>query len=196
MTVADVTLEEYKEKTSKNRMGLWLFIVSDSFVFIGLLVTRFSLLAGERPPLNQTLGLAVTALLLVSSFYMNRAEIEMSYGNIEGFLKNTLITLVLGIIFIVGVVGVEWQLAGFEGLTPRSGQAGAVFYIMTGFHAFHVLTGLWFVFVVYRNGKRGVYTQERHWGVEACAVYWHFIDVAWIFFYPALYLIGKVVEIG
>lgn len=193
MAVANVSLEEYKSKTSKNRMGLWLFIVSDSFLFIGLLVTRFTLLGGERPPLNQSLGLAVTALLLLSSFYMNRAEIEIAHGNQKEFVKNTLITLILGIVFLVGVVGVEWQLAGHEGLTPRSGQAGAVFYIMTGFHAFHVLTGVWFLSVVYKNGKREHYTQERHWGVEACAVYWHFIDVAWIFFYPTLYLMGKVV---
>lgn len=192
MAAGNVTLEEYKDKTSKNRMGLWLFIVSDSFVFIGLLVTRFTLLGGERPHLNQNLGLAVTFLLLVSSFFMNRGEIEMAHGNTKGFLKNTLVTLIIGIIFLAGVVGVEWQLAAQEGLTPQSGQVGAVFYIMTGFHAFHVLTGVWYLWVVYRNGKRGAYTQERHWGVEACAVYWHFIDIAWIFFYPALYLIGNV----
>jgi cytochrome c oxidase subunit 3 len=62
---------------------------------------------------------------------------------------------------------------------------------MTGFHAFHVLTGVIFLLFILRNGLRGVFDQDgRHWPVEAAAVYWHFIDVVWIIFYPALYLIG------
>jgi cytochrome c oxidase subunit 3 len=64
---------------------------------------------------------------------------------------------------------------------------------MTGFHAFHVLTGVIFLFIVYRNGRKGLYSAERHWPVEAAAVYWHFVDVVWMFFYPALYLIGAAV---
>jgi cytochrome c oxidase subunit 3 len=47
-----------------------------------------------------------------------------------------------------------------------------------------------FLAVVLRNGARGLYSPEKHWAVEAAAVYWHFVDVVWIFFYPALYLIG------
>ena len=64
----------YKYKTATNRLGLWLFILSDSFVFLGLLVSRFYLLGNSRPHLDQTLGLIVTAILLISSFSMNRAE--------------------------------------------------------------------------------------------------------------------------
>ena len=62
--------------------------------------------------------------------------------------------------------------------------------MMTGMHAFHVLTGVIFLAIVLRNGLRGLYSPEKHWAVEAAAVYWHFVDVVWIFFYPALYLIG------
>jgi cytochrome c oxidase subunit 3 len=189
-------MENYKEKLANNRLGLWLFIISDSFVFAGLLVTRFVLLGDSRPELNQVLGLFVTVLLLVSSFFMNRGETHMAHGNREGFLRNTLVTLVLGSIFLIGVVGVEWQLAAAEGLTADAGAAGAVFYLMTGFHAFHVLTGLIFLAVVYNNGRRGHYSAEKHWAVEASAIYWHFVDVAWIFFYPALYLIGTMVAHG
>jgi len=47
--------------------------------------------------------------------------------------------------------------------------------------------------IVLRNGARGLYSQEKHWAVEAAAVYWHFVDVVWIFFYPALYLVGSVI---
>jgi cytochrome c oxidase subunit 3 len=82
---------------------------------------------------------------------------------------------------------VEWQIAPFG---PGDGAAASLFFTMTGFHAFHVLTGVIFLAVVYRNGRKGLYSAERHWAVEACAVYWHFVDVVWIFFYPALYLIG------
>jgi cytochrome c oxidase subunit 3 len=177
----------YKEKLQRNRLGLWLFLVSDSFVFIGLFVTRFVLLGGSRPELSQALGFFVTALLLISSFYMNRAEIEMANGNRKGFLRSIMVTLILGTIFLLGVVGVEWQIAPFG---ASDGVEGAVFYVMTGFHAFHVLTGLILLFVVWNNGRKGHYSAEEHWGVEAAAVYWHFIDVVWIFFYPALYLIG------
>ena len=185
---------DYKTKLTNNRLGLWLFLISDAFVFAGLLASRFFLLGGQRPPLNQSLGLFVTGILLVSSFYMNRSEIEMEHGNQKGFLRNILVTLVLGTVFLIGVVGLEWRLAGQEGLLPNSGIDGAIFYLMTGYHAFHVLTGLILLFIVYRNGQRGLYTAEKHWGVEAAAVYWHFVDVAWIFFYPALYLMGTVIH--
>jgi cytochrome c oxidase subunit III len=184
----------YAFKTANNRFGLWLFILSDAFLFAGLLVARFNLLGFTRPYLHQDLGLLVTAVLLVSSFFMNRAEVQMSLGNVKGFITNTTITLVLGIAFLIGVVGAEWQIAAQEGITPSSGPAGAIFYMMTGMHAFHVLTGVIFLIVVLRNGMKGLYTAEKHWAVEAAAVYWHFIDVVWIFFYPALYLIGIAIH--
>jgi cytochrome c oxidase subunit 3 len=179
----------YKLKT--NRLGLWLFFISDGFVFGGLLVTRFYLMGGQRPDLQQFLGLIVTSVLLVSSFFMNRAEVSIAQGNRKGFITSTLITILLGIGFLVGVVGVEWRNAPFG---PGDGVQGAVFYMMTGMHAFHVLTGVIFLVIVLRNGLRGLYTAEKHWAVEAAANYWHFVDLVWIFFYPALYLIGTAVK--
>jgi cytochrome c oxidase subunit 3 len=179
-------------KTGTNRLGLWLFLLSDTFVFGGLMVARVNLLGLTRPELNQVLGLAVTVVLLISSFFMNRGETAMSHGDRKGFLANTALTLVLALVFLLGVVAVEWPTAAHEGLTPDSGVAGAVFYMMTGMHAFHVLTGVIFLIVILRNGMRGVYTAEKHWAVEAATTYWHFVDVVWIFFYPALYLIGKL----
>ena len=179
----------YQYKLGTYRIGLWLFIVSDSFVFLALLVTRFYLLGGRRPELDQFLGLIVTSVLLVSSFFMNRAETAISHGDQKTFLTGTLLTMLLGIAFLVGVVGFEWRNAPFS---PSQGPEGSVFYMMTGMHAFHVLTGVLFLAVVYRNGRNGRYTAERHWAVEACANYWHFVDVVWVFFYPALYLLGTV----
>ncbi len=210
---SDTNHESYAYKTITNRLGLWLFLISDGFVFAGLLVMRINLLGLTRPELNQTLGLVVTVVLLLSSFFMNRGEMQMAHGDVKGFMRNTAITFILGLGFLLGVVMIEWrgvpaiaepilhffgEPEGMKALTPSSGDAstgplGAVFFMMTGMHAFHVLTGLIFLFVVWNNARKGVYTAEKHWGVEAAAVYWHFIDLVWIFFYPALYLIGTAV---
>ncbi len=180
-------------KTATNRLGLWLFLLSDSFVFGALAVARFNLLGLTRPALNQYLGLTVTCVLLLSSFFMNRAEASMEHGDRRGFIIGMVATLILGLVFVAGVLGVEWPSAIAEGVTPSANAAGAIFFMMTGMHALHVVTGLIFLGIVLRNGTRGVYSTEKHWGVEAAAVYWHFVDVVWIFFYPALYLIGKLI---
>ncbi len=197
----------YAYKSGTNRIGLWLFLVSDAFVFGGLMVMRMNLLGMTRPHLNQALGLFVTVVLLVSSFFMNRGEVHLQNGNRKGFLQNTMITFILGLAFLLGVVLIEWHAIpavaqavlalfgeppGTELLKPTSGAAGAAFFMMTGMHAFHVLTGLILLAIVWVNGRRGLY-DEKHYPVEAAAVYWHFVDVVWIFFYPALYLIGTAV---
>lgn len=197
----------YSYKAGTNRVGLWLFLVSDTFVFGGLAVMRFNLLGLTRPNLSQSLGLFVTAVLLISSFFMNRGETQLRNGNRKGFLQNITITFILGLFFLLGVVIVEWHTiapvadailhlfgepAGAAPLKPSSGAAGAAFFMMTGMHAFHVLTGLIFLFIVWNNGRKGLY-DEKQYPVEAAAVYWHFVDVVWIFFYPALYLIGTAI---
>ena len=75
MSTEAITIEKYRQKTATNRLGLWLFILSDAFVFAGLFVARFYLLGTElRPEVNQLLGLVVTSVLLASSFFINRAE--------------------------------------------------------------------------------------------------------------------------
>jgi len=203
---SDVNSYEYKSGT--NRIGLWLFLISDSFVFGGLLTMRINLLGLSHPDVNQNLGLFVTVVLLVSSFFMNRGETLMKSGDREGFIRNTMITLVLGAFFFIGVVVVEWRgipaIAEFvlklfgehEGaahLSPSAGAPGAAFFMMTGMHAFHVLTGLILLVIVMNNAKKGLY-DEKHYPVEAAAVYWHFVDVVWIFFYPALYLVGTIAK--
>jgi len=146
----------YEYKTGTNRLGLWLFLVSDAFVFAGLMAVRVNLLGLSRPHLNQALGLFVTAVLLVSSFLMNRGETMMKNGDRQGFLRYTGWTFLLGLAFLLGVVLIEWhtvpaiaepilhlfgEAEGVAPLTPSAGPAGAVFFVMTGMHAFHVLTG-------------------------------------------------------
>jgi len=191
-TVLPETNQAYLKKVAVNRLGLWLFLISDAFTFGGLLISRAVLWGNTRPDLNQVLGLIVTSVLLASSFFMNRAEIAMQFGDKKNFYRGITITLILGVVFLLGVVGLEWPQAAAHGITPGKDVHGAVFYMMTGMHGFHVLSGVIFLLIILRNGRKGLYTPEKHWPVEAAAVYWHFVDVVWIFFYPAIYLIGKV----
>lgn len=179
--------EAYQHKVANNRLGLWLFFISEAFMFGALLATRFFLWGNSRPDLDQTLGLLVTSILLVSSFFMYRAETAMRFDDRRVFLRSSLAAAGLGILFLIGVVGFEWR----GELRPWDGVFGAVFFGMTGMHALHVLSGVIFILIVWNNGRRGHYSAERHWAVEACAIWWHYVDLIWVFFYPALYLMGK-----
>jgi cytochrome c oxidase subunit 3 len=185
----DENRKSFAYKLTTNRLGLWFFMLSDAFVFGGLFISRFNLLGLTRPETNQFLGVAVTSVLLLSSFFANRAEVSMERGDRKQTILCLAATISLGILFLAGVLGVEWRIAPFS---PADGAQGAVFYSMTGFHAFHVLTGVIFLSIVLRNLARQRYSREKHWAVEASVVFWHFIDVVWVFFYPALYLIGTL----
>jgi cytochrome c oxidase subunit III len=185
----DEDRESFSYKLATNRLGLWFFLLSDGFIFGGLFISRFNLLGLTRPDLNQFLGVTVTTVLLISSFFANRAEVSMEHGDRRRAMTSLSVTIFLGVAFLAGVLGVEWRIAPFG---PGDGAQGAVFYSMTGFHAFHVLTGVIFLSIVLRNLARQRYSPEKHWAVEAAVVYWHFIDFIWIFFYPALYLIGTL----
>lgn len=188
---------EYAVSLRNNRMGLWLFFLSEIFLFGGLLATRFYLWGDHRPEANQLIGLMVTIVLLISSVSMNLSETAMEHGDRRTFMGGLVVTFVLGVLFLVGVMIFEWGLfpSIYEGhLTPSGDIFGAVVFGMTGMHALHVLTGLGFIGIVWNLGRKGHFSKEEHWGVEACAIYWHFVDLVWIFFYPAIYLIGTVVE--
>ncbi len=195
MTTVTAALEGYTQQLRNNRMGLWLFFISEAFLFGGLLVTRFYLWGNTRPELDQTIGLIVTAVLLLSSFSMNMAETAIEHGDRRTFLGGLAVTAVLGLVFLIGVMVFEWGLfpAIYEGhLKPGDNVYGAVVFAMTGMHALHVISGIIFIAIVWNLGRKGGFSPERHWGVESCAIYWHYVDVVWIFFYPALYLIGTV----
>jgi cytochrome c oxidase subunit 3 len=186
MSTATVSLQE---QLITRRMGLWLFIASESMIFVALLFTRFYMQGVYRPEeLNQVLGLVITTILLVSSFTANRAEVLMGQGDQTGFLRNLGITIVLGLVFLLTVVFIEWPEAMH--FAPPSTGYGTLFFVITGMHAFHVLTGLIILLIVFFQGRRGHYSVEDHWGVQGGVVYWHFVDVVWVFVYPILYLVG------
>ncbi len=199
----DIDLPTYLEFTRRNRLGMWLFFASEAFLFLALLVTRFYLWRGPdgevvRPELDQFAGLVVTAVLLLSSYFMNRAEVSIANDKRTDFLVSLLITAALGTAFLVGVVVWEWGMfpSIVKGhLKPTDGVFGAVVFGMTGMHALHVLSGVVLILNVWWLGRKGHFSSERHWGVEACAIYWHYVDLVWIFFYPAIYLIGSTIEV-
>lgn len=190
--VALSPLEQYKEQTRNNRLGMWLFFASESFIFAGLLAARFYLWRVDgaivRPELDQVIGLIVTVVLLVSSYSMNRAEVAIAHDDRGNFLVSLLITAFLGLVFLAGVVVFEWG----GHIKPGDGVFGAVIFGMTGMHALHVLSGVILILNVWWLGRKGHFSSDKHWGVEAVAIYWHYVDLVWIFFYPALYLIGQV----
>lgn len=193
----------YATQLRANRLGLWLFMFSEFFLFGALFTARFVLWGNTRPELSQEIGLLATAILLLSSFFMYRSEVGAAYGDQKKFKRSALLAALLGTIFLVMVVVMEWNVFGLSGeiygielfghLKPSDGVYGGVFFAMTGMHALHVLSGIVLILIIWWNGRRGFYSPERHWGVEATAIYWHYVDVVWVFFYPALYLMGNVV---
>lgn len=200
----------YGQQLRANRLGLWLFLFSEVFLFVGLFAARFYLWRDAsgvvRPELDQVAGLIATSVLLISSYFMVRAEVAVQYGEQKKMRNSLIMTFVMGSLFLLSVIFIEWgvldlildnmfgvTLFAHEAIKPGDGAFGAVFYGMTGMHALHVISGLVLILIILANGRKGAFTEERHWGVEACAVYWHYVDVVWIFFYPALYLIGTAV---
>ncbi len=193
----------YATQLRSNRLGLWLFLFSELFLFGALFTSRFVLWGNTRPALSQEIGLLATGILLLSSFFMYRSETAAAYGDQPRFLRSALLAALMGAIFFVMVVVMEWNIFNLSGslfgielfghLKPGDGVFGGIFFAMTGMHALHVLSGIVLILIIWWNGRRGAYTAERHWGVEATAIYWHYVDVVWVFFYPALYLMGHAV---
>lgn len=194
----------WPQQLRANRLGLWLFCISEVFLFLALLAARFYLWGGERPELSQGLGLITTTVLLVSSYFVFRGETAMEHNDRKKFLNSYMLAAVFGLIFFIGVVVLEWNIFGLElnlfgiewfgHLKPSDGVFGGVFFAMTGMHALHVLSGIFLILITWNLGRKGHFSPEKHWGVEACAIYWHYVDVVWVFFYPALYLIGTAVH--
>lgn len=187
MTTETRAGHERYNRVQIDRIGYWMFLASESMLFLGLLASRFYLQGTFRPEaLNQTLGLAITSILLLSSLTAYRAEVSIAHGDQSAFLTNTLFTILLGVVFLGGVA-YEWSQAFLH--FPPDTPFGTVFFSMTGMHALHVLSGVALLGILYLNGRRGKYSAQDHWSPEAIVKYWHFVDVVWVFFYTSLYLV-------
>ena len=183
--VADVHVEGGHQPRA-NKLGLWLFIVSETFLFSAVISSKFVVTQTFKPEeLNQPLALAITIVLLLSSISAYLAEASMAHDNRAAFNRYTLITIGLGVLFMVGVV-LEWNEALRD--FPPGTIYGSAFVALIGLHAFHVLTGLIALGIVLYLARRGRWGSRDYWPVEGAVKYWHFVDVAWVVIYPTLYL--------
>lgn len=169
-----------------NRIGLWLFIVSETFLFAAFLSARYFTTGTSKPEdLNQTLALILTIVLLVSSISAYLAETSIKYNHRRNFKLFTITTIVLGLVFLGGV-GIELHEATLH--FPPGDPFGTSYFMLIGLHAFHVVTGVLALAIVLFLGIKGHFGSSDYWGAEGVVKYWHFVDLAWVLIYPTLYL--------
>lgn len=173
-----------EDRPGINRLGLWLFMASESMLFFALAAARFYL-GGEKPHLNLGLGVGLTVILLASSWLGYVAVGAIGRDDRATFHRATALAVILGVLFVVGV-GVEWTTAEFA----QDTRFGTAFFSMTGLHVFHLLTGLGGLIGISWLGARGHFGPGDHWGVTAVVRYWTFVDVMWlVVVFPVLYLL-------
>ena len=131
---------------------------------------------------------ANTAVLLGSSFLLERARVRFSQGDDRGFRKLWLVTTVMGFLFLAGQL-VAWRQLAAQGVYIASNQASSFFYVFTGAHAVHLLGGVAaLLFVLLRDFEKSQISVSL--AAELTSYYWHFMDGLWIFLFALLYL-GK-----
>ena len=127
-----------------------------------------------------------TLILLCSGTTVTWANHALIHGDREGLKKGLLATIALGILF-TSIQAYEYIHAPFA---FKGNIYGATFFMATGFHGFHVLVGTIFLAICYVRAKRGDFTPKAHFGFEAAAWYWHFVDVVWLFLFVSIYVWG------
>ena len=128
-----------------------------------------------------------TALLLTSGVTLTIAHHAIQDGNRSKTLAFMWLTVLLGVVFLF-VQGYEYAHAIKDlNLTMASGVYGSTFYMLTGFHGFHVFVGMLMLLFVTLRLQKGHFTKERHFGFEGAAWYWHFVDVVWLGLYILVY---------
>ncbi len=130
-----------------------------------------------------------TAILLTSSWTLTIAHHALLNNNRNALLNYTSITALLGIIFLCLQVYEYYHAYNDLGLTLGSGIYGSTFFMLTGFHGFHVTIGTIFLIVLSIRCAKGHFTAKHHFAYEAGAWYWHFVDVVWLFLFIFVYLI-------
>ncbi|WP_417666710.1 cytochrome c oxidase subunit 3 [Roseibium sp.] len=190
------------------RYGMLLFIASEVMFFVAWFWAYFdaALFAGEAiqfarveatggvwPPEGiETfdpwhLPLLNTLILLLSGTTVTWAHHALLHDDREGLKWGLVCTVVLGIIFTI-CQAYEYGHAAF---TFDGNIYGATFFMATGFHGFHVIVGTIFLAVCLFRALAGHFTKEQHFGFEAAAWYWHFVDVVWLFLFVAIYIWGE-----
>ena len=128
-----------------------------------------------------------TALLLTSGVTLTIAHHALQVGDRLKTIKFMWMTVILGLVFLF-VQGYEYAHAwGDLNLKLSSGIYGSTFYMLTGFHGFHVFVGMLMLLFITLRLQKGHFTKDRHFGFEGAAWYWHFVDVVWLGLYILVY---------
>lgn len=193
--------------------GMWLFLATEVLFFGGLIfsyvVYRYlhphEFLAGSRR-LLMPLGAINTAVLLCSSLSMALAVRAAQMGKRGQLIFLLLLTMTFGAAFL-GIKGFEWSTEIREGLFPGPHFSFVIpdprgidtqkvelffllYFAMTALHGIHMLIGLAVMAVLAFKAWRGRYTTGNSAAIEVAGLYWHFVDIVWIFLFPLLYLVG------
>jgi heme/copper-type cytochrome/quinol oxidase subunit 3 len=170
------------------KIGMWWFLASEIMVFGGLIATYVAFRLGsagwsaDTAHLNVTIGIVNTLILLTSSMTVVQA-FAAAEGGAHRAMRLYLGLTILGGVLFLGFKAVEYTTEIGAGFTPASGIFWSFYYTMTGLHALHVLAGIVINAILFastrlRNPRR----------LELAGLYWHFVDIVWIFLFPLLYL--------
>ncbi len=184
-------------------LGMILFICSEVMFFSGLFAAYFSVRASTahwppQPPqvpaeLAEHFNLhaepfyagALTLILITSSVTCQLGVWAIRRDDRAGFIRAIGVTLVLGIVFLIGQI-YDYSTIGF-GVSDT--PFGTTFYTLTGFHGAHVFGGAVMLSVILYRGLAGQFSSRHHDAVEAASLYWHFVDVVWIALFSTLYIL-------
>jgi cytochrome c oxidase subunit III len=184
---------------SSKKFGMWLFIVSDSLTFSALLVS-YTYCRVSNPDWPKPFDFfpsiifasVMTFCLLSSSLTMVMAVHAMNHGNRKAAARWILATIAGGIAFVV-LHATEWmRLLNAEHVTPSANPwkvplFGATFFALTGLHMTHVIVGVIYLAIICQAVWRGKFKAED---VEVSGLYWHFVDLVWMFIFPLVYLMS------
>jgi len=182
------------------RYGMLLFIASEVMFFAAFFWAYFdaSLFPKEAtgfqwPPKGievfEPFGVPFlnTLVLLLSGCTVTWAHHELRVGNQRGLIQGLALTIVLGVMF-TSLQAYEYSHAAFS---FREGIYPSTFFMATGFHGFHVIIGTCFLTVCFFRAVKGHFKPDHHFGFEAAAWYWHFVDVVWLFLFSCVYWWGS-----
>jgi cytochrome c oxidase subunit I+III len=188
--------EQYPlEKVGKEKTGVWVFLMSEILIFGSLLLSYgFVRLSSTSWPAaasihNPITGMVNTIILLTSSLSMLLALYFIRTGNTLGLKIGLASTIALGITFLDIKLGFEWPALMGSGFTITNGLTASSYFVLTGIHAVHVAAGLVAVSYLLFRAFGGGFTSKKHSGVENVGLYWHFVDIVWMFLFPLFYLI-------
>ncbi|MGE5662896.1 MAG: cytochrome c oxidase subunit 3 family protein [Deltaproteobacteria bacterium] len=178
------------------RLGLWTFLATEVLLFGGLF-TAYIVFRIRYPQmfhdghlkLDRVLGAANTVVLICSSLTVALGIAAIRKGKqrlLQLFLS---LTVLLAAVFL-GIKYVEWTEKFAHGLYPRTDIFFSLYFTMTGLHGLHVLAGMAVLGAMAVLAGRGRFSESRHTPVEVSGLYWHFVDLIWIYLFPLFYLVG------